>query len=155
MPADQPGFQGESLIGVIQAASMGGSSFDLVVTTHRVIGFYVGFSGGGSSLTGAALGAVMSSGESGRRASYAGLTFDAVAQAHTKNFWIPSVSITSASLDGGISALTLPTLKVVAGGRRFHFSFEKQNWSRNEAALAQAKAILWSALGPRAVFVRV
>jgi hypothetical protein len=148
-------FPGEALIGVIHAVSLGSRAYDLVVTNYRIIGADVGWSGGGSTLEGALVGAAFSSGEGTKRAGYAGMSFDQLLLTNKRNFWIPGEQILSAILDGGSSGWTVPALQIVAHGKRYDFTFEKQNWSRNEQVMHEAKVVLWNALGPRVKFIKV
>jgi hypothetical protein len=147
-----PAYPSETLIGIIESLAHAGANFDLVFTDRRIVGAYVGYAAAATSITGSLIGAALTAGESGRRAHYAGMSFDSVVASNKKNFWLPNELVTRGELSGGVSMVTIPKLNLWTGRKKFAFTFDKQNWMKNEKALAAAKQVLWASLGQRMVF---
>ena len=145
----------EQVIGIIESLGYGSAAFDLVFTDLRIVGVYVGLAGGGSTLTGAAIGALANAGEKGKRASYAGLPLEAIMASNPKNWQVANAQVSSGLLHGGTSGISVPRLTLWMGKKRDEFEFFKQNWARNDGVLRVAKAILDAALGPRMTYKKV
>jgi len=146
-----PAWPEENYVGVIESLGINGLSYDFIFTNQRIIGVVVAFAGGGSSLTGAAIGALLNYGEDQARQSYRGQKFDTILTSDRRNLQIPFSVIQKARLHGGTSGLTLPRLTLWGQNGKFEYEFFKQNWGKNSQVLLNAKAVLEATLGERLI----
>ena len=147
--------QNETILGVIRELKIGFDDFDMVFTNRRLAVVKVSTSGYGV-VFGGLVGAILTDLLNKEDRDRVGRTdIEGLVAADKKNFALPYGTIERMELNGGISAVTLPSITLRARGKKWRFGMTSSFWKKDQSSIANAKRLMQTTLGARAEFKKV
>src|SRR2546427_7265017 len=115
----------EQILGVLSSLRFRLTDYDLIFTNRRMLAAKIGSSGVAQLAAGLVGVAASLARQDGRRSKYEGIPLDRVLAMDAKNFEVPYDAVRSGRFNAGISAVTVPMLKLRTDKGKVFFVFMK------------------------------